>query len=313
MVVMGTSLADGAWGRESAVYRVTGVISVIGGWFLTALSAFTVSFTLAIIIFYGKMPAILILVILAATMVIRTHALYKKREAKKTAKNNSINLEGKVNGKNIVSKYSDTIAEILNDVPKSFHSVTKGLAKEDLKKLRKKSKEANALNKKAKFLKDNIHVTIEKFEEDSIETGHFYVQVVDFLREITRSVYFISKSAATHVDNNHKGLLPEQMEEMNTLNTEISGFYEDIFMAIKEQRFTEIDEIIANQLKIVKLIESLNKKQIKRIKNHEAGTKNSLMYLDLLGETKNILFYTINLLKSQRDFILEQSKKNVKS
>lgn len=313
MVVMGTSLADGAWGRESAVYRVTGVISVIGGWFLTALSAFTVSFTLAIIIFYGKMPAILILVILAAITVIRTHALYKKREAKKTAKNNSINLEGKVNGKNIVGKYSDTIAEILNDVPKSLNSVIKGLAKEDLKKLRKKSKEANALNKKAKFLKDNIHVTIEKFEEDSIETGHFYVQVVDFLREITRSVYFISKSAATHVDNNHKGLLPEQMDELNTLNTEIIGFYEDIFMAIKEQRFTEIDEIITNQLKIVKLIESLNKKQIKRIKNHEAGTKNSLMYLDLLGETKNILFYTINLLKSQRDFILEQNNRNVKS
>jgi len=313
MVVMGTSLADGAWGRESAVYRVTGVISVIGGWFLTALSAFTVSFTLAIIIFYGKMPAILILVILAAITVVRTHALYKKREAKKTAKNNSINLEGKVNGKNIVGKYSDTIAEILNDVPKSLNSVIKGLAKEDLKKLRKKSKEANALNKKAKFLKDNIHVTIEKFEEDSIETGHFYVQVVDFLREITRSVYFISKSATTHVDNNHKGLLPEQMDELNTLNTEIIGFYEDIFMAIKEQRFTEIDEIITNQLKIVKLIESLNKKQIKRIKNHEAGTKNSLMYLDLLGETKNILFYTINLLKSQRDFILEQNNRNVKS
>lgn len=305
MVAMGTSLADGAWGRESAVYRVTGVISVIGGWFLTALSAFTVAFIIAGIIFYGKMPAVIILVLFAAFVVFRTHSVHKKREARKSERDNSVDAEEKINGDNIVSKYSNTVAEILAEVPITFFSVIKGLANEDLKKLRKKSRQASELNKKAKYLKDNVHITIDKFEEDSIDTGHFYVQVLDFLREITRSVYFIAKSATTHVDNNHKGLLPDQVEELNQLNVKVSGLYKEILDCIHDQRFTEIDNILNVQAEIIKLIEQVNKKQIKRIKNHEAGTKNSLMYLGILSEMKSILFHTINLLKSQRDFIVE--------
>ncbi len=144
MVVMGTSLADGAWGRESAVFRVTGVLSVIGGWFLTALSAFTVSFILAMIIFYGKMPAIIALILFAAFVVFRTHLLHKKREEKKTARSKSVNTEEKINGSNILDKCSVTVTEILNEVPKSFFSVIKGLANEDLKKLRSKDKKTSA-------------------------------------------------------------------------------------------------------------------------------------------------------------------------
>ncbi len=313
MVVMGTSLADGAWGRESAVFRVTGVLSVIGGWFFTALSAFTVSFILAMIIFYGKMPAVVGLILFAAFVVFRTHLLHKKREAKKTARDKSINTEEKINGSNILEKCAVTVTEILDEVPKSFFSVVKGLANEDLKKLRKKSKETSVLNKKAKYLKDNIHLTINQLEEDSVDTGHFYVQVLDFLREITRSVHFIAKTATTHVDNNHKGLLPSQVEELNQLNTRVADLYSDILVSIKQNKYTEIDNIIRKQTQLLEIIAQVNKKQVKRIKNQEAGTKNSLMYLGILGEFKNVLFYTINLLKSQRDFILKQDTDNIEN
>jgi len=310
MVVMGTSLADGAWGRESAVFRVTGVLSVIGGWFLTALSAFTVAFIIAMIIYFGKMPAVIVLILIAGFVVFRTHLLHKKREAKKTARDQSVTSDEQINEKNIISKYSVTVIEILEEVPKVFFSVIKGLANEDLKNLRKKTKDTSALNKKAKFLKDNVHLTIDKLEEDSVETGHFYVQVLDFLREITRSVHFISTTALTHVDNNHKGLIPEQVEELNQINKRIAELYGEILGSINENRYTEIDSIISMQLELIELIEQVNKKQIKRIKNHLSGTKNSLMYLGILAEIKNVLFYTINLIKSQRDFIIEQDSES---
>jgi Na+/phosphate symporter len=303
---MGTSLADGAWGRESAVFRVTGVLSVIGGWFFTALSAFTVAFILAIIIFYGEMPAVIGLIAIAAFVVFRTHLLHKKREAKKEEREKSLVSDEVISEKNIIDKCAITVTEILAEVPKTFFSVLKGLANEDLKKLRSKSKQVSALNKQAKFLKDNLHLTIDKLEVDSIETGHYYVQVLDFLREIARSVQFITKTATTHVDNNHKGLMPEQVEELNQLNIRIAEFYEMVLTSIREHQYTDIDNIITTQEELLKMIAQTNKKQIKRIKHGEAGTKNSLMYLGILGEMKNILFYTINLLKSQRDFILEQ-------
>ena len=306
MVAMGTSLADGAWGRESAVYRVTGVLSVIGGWFLTAFTAFTVSFIIAMIIYYGKMPAVAALILVSAFLVFRTHMLHKKRVEKKNSRAKSFEGEEKLNGRNIVDKCSDTVSEILEEVPIAFFSVIKGLANEDLRKLRKKSRQASEFNKKAKHLKDNLHQTIDQLEEDSVDTGHYYVQVLDFLREITRSVYFIAKTATVHIDNNHRGLLPGQVEELNKLNVKIAAMYQEILQSIREHRYTEISSIIDQQAEILKLIEDINKKQIKRIKNQEAGTKNSLMYLGILSEMKSILFYTINLVKSQRDFILEQ-------
>jgi hypothetical protein len=310
MVVMGTSLADGAWGRESAVYRVTGVLSVIGGWFFTAFSAFTVAFVLALIIYFGKMPAVVGLIAIAAFVVFRTHLLHKKREAKKSERAKSMTGGETINGKNIVDKCAVTVTEILEEVPKTFFSVIKGLANEDLKMLRSKSREISALNKQAKFLKDNLHLTISKLEIGSLETGHYYVQVLDFLREITRSTLFITKTATNHVDNNHKGLLPEQVEELNRLNVRIAEFYTAILESIREHRYTEIESILLMQEKLLKTIEQINKKQIKRIKGGLSGTKNSLMYLGILGEMKNVLFYTINLLKSQRDFSLEQDDRD---
>jgi len=311
MVVMGTSLADGAWGRESAVYRVTGVLSVIGGWFLTALSAFTVAFILAMIISFGKMPALVILVLLAGFVVIRTHSLHKKREEKKSARDKSINSEDEINGQNIVDKCAITVTEILEEVPKAFYSVIKGLANENLRQLRKKNKDTADLSKKAKYLKDNIHLTINKLAEDSIETGHFYVQVLDFLREITRSLTFISDSATKHVDNNHKGLIPEQVEELNQITSHSAGLFKDILSAIRDNNFSDSDAIVSKQAELLTLIDKVNKKQIKRIKNQESGTKNSLMYLGILGEIKNILIYSLNLFKSQRDFIIEQNSEQI--
>jgi phosphate/sulfate permease len=308
MVTMGTSLADGAWGRESAVYRVTGVLSVIGGWFLTAIIAFTVAFIMAMIIYHGGMIGLFILVLVAAVMVFRTHLIHKRRSDEKTSRESGLTDDASLNGKNIVDKCASTLSMILEEIPISFSAVVNGLEKEDLRKLKKKTKETGKLNKKAKYLKDNIHITIDKLEEDSIDTGHFYVQVLDFLREITRSVHFITKAAANHVDNNHKGLLPEQVEELNALHVEIAGLYAEIVDSINDASYTEIDASIEKQIMILDHIENIRKSQIKRIKKHESGTKNSLLYLDILNETKNILFYTINLLKSQRDFILEQDK-----
>jgi Na+/phosphate symporter len=101
--------------------------------------------------------------------------------------------------------------------------------------------------------------------------------------------------------------LPEQVEEFNQINSRVADLYTEILDAIRETRYTEIDNIISKQLELIEMIEQVNKKQIKRIKNQLAGTKNSLMYLGILAEIKNVLFHTINLLKSQRDFILEQS------
>ncbi len=305
MVAMGTSLSDKAWGRESAVYRITGVLSVVGGWFFTAFSAFTVAFIIVFIIHWGGFVSIGILLIIIIFLVIRTHAIHKKREKENEEYATTTD---DLNSENIFEKCKSNVANTLNKAIYIYNETINSLVNEDLKKLKSINKEINEINKKAKRLKDNIHNTITQLQEDSIETGHYYVQVLDYLREIAHCITFIIQPSYEHINNNHKGLIEVQIEEVNIIRAKLSKLFSDIQEIIQKNKFTEINDIIDKQRNLLTIIEDFRKAQIKRIKNRETGTKNSLLYLGILSETKNLLLNTINLLKAQRDFIIYKNE-----
>ncbi|MEA3478360.1 MAG: inorganic phosphate transporter [Bacteroidota bacterium] len=304
MTAMGTSLADRAWGRESAVYRVTGVFTVVGGWFLTAISAFSVAALFAVIIHYTSYIGIIILVSLAIFLIARTYIFFRKKESEITKRNAEEIEDDVLNGDNVISKCSNTVSETIKTIPGLLKDSFDGLTLEDLKKLKKVAKKVKDLNKKAKYLKDNIHSTIDKLEEDSIETGHYYVEVLGYLREIAHCLNFIIQPVFEHVDNNHKSITEDQKSELSDLVEAISQFLFDILEIVNTGDFRKMDEILSNQQQLLDTIEKLKKKQIRRIKNNEVGTRNSILYLGILEEMKNLALYIVNLLKSHRDFII---------
>ncbi|MBL7128056.1 MAG: inorganic phosphate transporter [Ignavibacteria bacterium] len=308
MVAMGTSLADRAWGRESAVFRITGVITVIGGWFFTAMSAFTVAAIFALIISMGGFVAIGVLLILAVFFIIKTHTIHRKREKEIEETKELDSIEGLMQHGNVMEKCSKNVLSVLGSVSKSYNRTIHGLITEDRKQLKEIKKEIDTLNKQTKRLKNNMNKTIQLLHDDSIESGHFYVQVLDYLREIAHSLTFISSPIFDHIDNNHKPLIAEQKEDLKNLSADIELLFKDILIIIKEQKFTELEKILSKQHELLETISKLRKKQVKRIKGSQAGTRVSLLYLEVLAETKNLLLYTINLVKSNRDFV-EYSKK----
>ncbi len=306
MVAMGTSLADKAWGRESAVYRITGVLSVIGGWFFTAFSAFVVAFLLALLFSWGGIITIIIMVVIALFIIIKTQAFHKKREEVQKATESSYEFTGD----NIVEKCSIEVTEILLEVSVIYKDIVQALVDENLKKLREINKRVDKINKHTKHLKDTIFKTINQLSEDSVETGHYYVQVLDYLREIAHCITFIAQPSLEHVDNNHKGLIPEQVTELNFITKGIDDLILIVNNVIKNDEFKEIIKVLYHQKTLLAAIEEYRKKQIRRIKYKEAGTKNSMLYITILTETKNLLLNTINLVKSQRDFIIYNNSKN---
>ena len=309
MVAMGTSLSDRAWGRESAVYRITGVFSVIGGWFFTAFSAFTVAFLIAVIIKFGGFVAIMALILLAIFFVYRTHSIHKKRYA--TAEADEAAAEEVLTGKKVVQKSSLEVIQVMNKVSELFGNTIDCLAKEDLKKLRKTFHEIDKLNTKTKSLKGKLSETVTKMEESSVETGHYYVQVLDYLREIAHSLTFISKPSYDHVDNNPKPLIPIQVEELYDMARMIRELNSDINQSLKSGDYSTLDDIVAKQQRVLKFIDTLRKKQVKRIKQNEVGTRNSMLFLGILSESKNLVLQTVNLLKSHRDFFETVDDKSV--
>lgn len=308
MVAMGTSLTDGAWGRDSAVYRITGVLSVIGGWFFTAFSAFAAAFVFALLISWGGFTVIFILIALGLLMLFRTHTIHKKRSEKDEGNGrDSINEENIYPG-DIKEKCAGNVVDIIETVKNVYVDSINALIEEDRKTLKQKSKEVKEINARTKHLKDHIHITIDKLQEDSALTGHFYVQVIDYLRETAHCLTFITQPAYKHVDNNHSGMTAAQIEDLRSIANSISDFLDILIESICDNNFSGVDLVIQQQQDILGQLQSFRKKQIKRMKNESSSTKVSLLYLNILHETKNLLLFGINLLKAQRDFV-DNSKK----
>ncbi len=307
MVAMGTSLADRAWGRESAVYRITGVITVIGGWFFTAFTAFTLSFLTALFLHWGGIIATFIALTIALLFVIKTHFIHKNRVEKQNKKDEFEDIET-LSGENILQKCNASIVTVVDSVSKLYFSSLLNLIREDRKKMKKVTRNIEELNLHSKELKYKLYPTLKKLEEDSIETGHYYVQILDYIREIAHCLKYIADPIYEQLDNNHPSLIPEQVKDLHELNESINAFFEEVKRVIKKQSFEGIDNLIAHQQSILGLIEKTKKKQVRYIKSELVGTRNTLMYLNLLAESKNLVLYIINMAKSHRDFILSEEK-----
>lgn len=294
MVAMGTSLADGAWGRESAVYRITGVLTVVGGWFFTAFSAFTAAFLIATAIFFGKLPVIIALIALSIFVMLRTHAFHKKKTAE--------------NEKRKYQRESESYQQILIDcdteVKSSIIQVSKLLfltynsfAKEKLKDLKSIKKQSKKLNKEIKVIKESIPDTLKKFQESDIESGHFYVQVIDHLKETSNSLNHIVAPAFKHLDNNHP-LDQEQSKELKQFNDITNEFFNFIISMFQKKNFDQLEELQSRKDLVVETINEIIKNRIKILKKTQKGSKVSITYIDMLTETKNLILHIVALSKA---------------
>jgi phosphate/sulfate permease len=306
MVAMGSSLADRAWGRESAVYRVSGVFAVIGGWFLTAIMAFSVSGLIAWIISAKGMPVIILLVILAIILVVRTHILFKRRTGKKDTEEELI-CEIDDAGKSI-EKFKNQVIKTLNASDKIFSNALNSFLNEDIAHIREVMEMTNQLNGKTKKQKNNIIPTISKMKLLDVDSGYFYIQMVDYQREIAHSLNFMVQPLKEHMENQHKPFTESQSKEIRQLLNEVREFFKLAIHIIQEGKFDYIDNLVSERIKISDTLYDIEKVQVKRIKTKEVNTRNSLLFFKALAETKNMLLQSVNLVKSHRDFILAGKK-----
>jgi Na+/phosphate symporter len=302
MVTMGSSLSDRAWGRESAVYRITGVLTVVGGWFLTAISAFSAAFLVALILSVGGLVAVLAMSALVVFIIIKTHVLHKKREESSNSER-YFRREEVISTENVIQNCSDTVTSVIVKISKLYYLGVIAFIKEKRKNLQSVMKDVQELNNTTKKLKNNVHVTIRKLTEDEIESGHHYVQVLDYLRETTNCLYYAVNPLYRHVDNNHPPLQDSQIDELHDFNEKMSEFFNYALTIVKQNSYEHIEELEQKRDQLIDDINTLRKKQIKSIKKQGAGTKVSLVFLDLMTESKNMLLFVTNVIQANHDFV----------
>jgi len=293
MVAMGTSLADGAWGRESAVYRITGVLTVVGGWFFTAFIAFCASFLIATVIYFGKLPVVLILIVLTIFFLIRSQTMHKKKLAKEEK-----NTLAKLNASHEILENCDTeVKSAIIQVSKLVFLTYDAFSKEKHKELKSIKKQAKKLNKEIREIKESIPDTLKKFEESEIESGHIYVQVIDYLKETSNALNHIIQPAFTHIDNNHP-LDHEQNKVLKTFNEDVNEFFNYTISLLQNRNSDNMNEFLEKKDALVNDINGIIRSRIKILKKTQKGAKVSMTYIEMLTETKNLVLNVVQLVKA---------------
>ncbi len=303
MVFMGASLADGAWGRESAVYRVSGVLSVVGGWFFTALSAFTVAFILAFLFYYGGLVAILVMLVVAGVLIYRTHRLHGKRLEEQIAFEKSLD-EGTMSKDKVIEESTKFLDDILTKFNKLLKDTLKGLEKEDLSKLNKTFAEFRKVFKDAEKRKNRINTSLDHIDDNELEAAHLYILVVEYLWEAAHNVNNIIKPTLNHVDNGHKPLLSVQNDELKAIQKELDDRFAMAVNIFRNNDENDVEKLMDGLQAFVKLIRTSRKNQIKRIKKHEIGTRNSVLFFNHLAEFRNLAMFTNRMVRVYDDLIL---------
>ncbi len=303
MVAMGTSLSDGAWGRESAVYRVSGVVTVIGGWFFTAFCAFAVSFIIALLIHWGQIFVVALIIPVVILVFYKTHRVHKKRDDA-MLRDLQESPEGELSGASVLESCNIKLINTFSAISSIYNHIIDGYPELKRKKIKKALKDVKDVNQKIKKEKNSIHKTIIKLKEDDVDTSHYYVQVIDHMSEIGYSLTNSVQPIFEYIDNNHPPLIDEQKKELGHFRELISDFFNSTLKLLKDGKFENIDKIMKKENDVVTFIEDLRTKQLKRIKKQEAGTKNSILYLGFLNESRNLILSTVKLIKAQRDFLI---------
>ena len=295
MVAMGTSLADRAWGSESAVYRVAGVLNVIAGWFFTAIVAFTAAALVAFLMNLNIQIMFPILLFTAIGLLINSSIKY--RNNKITSDSLSLNSNAETRSvKGVISESSKTVSKALKRGGKIYMTIITCLAQQDVNQLKKNKKNIAKLSDEIEELRDNVFYFIKNLDESSVGASGFYIQILGSLQDMVESLKSINKLSFNHVNNNHKKLKFTQMNELSKISKATEEMFFKACEILKNQSLEKIDSLIS-EIEIRKnLLRNSHEAQVIRTRNDESSPKNTTLYFSLLLETNDLLKVISNLL-----------------
>ncbi|WP_288091698.1 inorganic phosphate transporter [Bacteroides acidifaciens] len=310
MVAMGTSLADRAWGRDSAVYRITGVLSVIGGWFITAGAAFTICFFVALVLHYGGNISIIALIALAVFILIRSQVMYNKRKAKTQGNETLKQLMQTTNSEEalqLMRKHTrEELSRILEYAETNFELTVTSFLHENLRGLRRAMGSTKFEKQLIKQMKRTGTVAMCRLDNNTVlEKGLYYYQGNDFASELVYSIARLCEPCLEHIDNNFNPLDAIQKGEFSDVSEDITYLIQQCRKKLESNEYANMEEEIRRANDLNGQLSLLKRKELQRIQSQSGSIRVSMVYLTMVQEAQNVVTYTINLMKVSRKFQME--------
>lgn len=310
MVAMGSSLADKAWGRESAVFRITGVISVIGGWFITAGAAFILCFLVALAMSLGGLTMASILIALSIVLLVRSNIKYKKKQAEEKGDvvfNQMITSEDNAETLRLLTQHiRQGQSQFLDFVNVNYLNVTEGFISEDLSRLQKAE---SAMRKERQELKQRRRkemLGLRRIDPGvAIEKSTWFHLGVNSCEDMLYSLRRICDPCEEHIDNSFVPLEKDRIKEFLPLRDTLLYLLKRAVVVISTENYTDSDKLREQCEEFKSCLSSTRQSQIERMQTSKENITVSYVYLNLLQETHEIASSLQHLLRASKHFAKE--------
>ena len=312
MVAMGTSFADQAWGRESAVYRVAGVINVIAGWLTTALVAFTTCGFFALILFKTGFPGVIVLTVVAVFLLVRSHIVFKRKTSEEETTNQFLSADV-LDIQQVIEESKSNTVKSLKTVMKVGSLSVKSLIDENSKALVKSKNEIQKLKTQNEKLHNKIIKYVRKIEKGNVAAGRLYILVFDLIQDLYQSALLLNESSANHVINHHSPPKKKYASMLQELDRDLNDFITRVIDSISKLNFDK-HEVMDDQKE--KLLLFINKKldeQILDIQKDELGNRMALLQTRILLESKDIIAVVHRIYQLYHEFMRQSLVQKEKS
>lgn len=310
MVAMGSSLADKAWGRESAVFRITGVISVIGGWFITAGAAFILCFFVALAMSLGGLTMASILIALSIVLLVRSNIKYKKKQAEEKGDvifNQMITSEDNAETLRLLTQHiRQSQSQFLDFVNVNYLNVTEGFISEDLSRLQKAESAMRKERQELKQIRRKEMLGLRRIDPGvAIEKSTWFHLGVNSCEDMLYSLRRICDPCEEHIDNSFVPLDKDRIKEFLPLRDTLLYLLKRAVVVISTENFTDSDRLREQCEEFKSCLSSTRHGQIERMQTSKENITVSYVYLNLLQETHEIASSLQHLLRAAKHFANE--------
>lgn len=303
MVAMGSSLADRAWGRESAVYRITGVMTVISGWFVTALVGFVIALLVTLALIYGGIVVVVAAVVICVALIVRSNFLKhdKPSEEDSTATDISPYMSG--DPQRTLIGFTQHVLAAMECVVRIYDRTIVAVFKENRKALKEMVHESESLFQSTRKQKYELMPMLQTLKDNDIATGHYYVQVVDYISEASKALLHVTRPCYEHIDNNHQGFTKEQIVDLQEIIDRVEDIFEEVMTMLRSRHFDRMDDILTMRDELFDRIDAVMKAQLRRMRDTGGSTSANMLFFNILNETKTMVLHSRNIMKSLEHFV----------
>ena len=281
MVAMGTSFADGAWDRESAVYRVSGVLTVIGGWFITALAAFTTCGLMVTICYFGQLPAVIIVMAITVYFLVKENFFSHDANEKKVieASTDPFVIRHRLNA-SIEHIFGRSIHVFEETLDQFFDGNLKGL---------KKAK-AHALEAYDEVMKTRHQYYTMARQEEGVnqDVCHYYYRALTNMKEVSLSLETIVRMIHDHVANSHRIYKGQLQQDLYSLVSSLKSI-EEVLTFYKNEGLMDVQRLDRRMHRTHEAIDQMQSNLISRIGEEKLSLRSTELYLSILQLVREML------------------------